>query len=169
MVWEQKKYNSKLSAHGLLLRQNFPLKPPNATTWAPKTNHPFACHTHPAPLNMVLRISVQKWIGWWQGGVYFYSRQNNCILEKSPGTAFLLFSSPKIEHMEKQLTVIVPNASGEEGLTQACKRGDLFRYDNDILQHFNQGYRIHDYSVLDVHHSHSTASPETVVRVIMRK
>ncbi|RPD50610.1 MULTISPECIES: hypothetical protein [Chitinophagaceae] len=71
--------------------------------------------------------------------------------------------------MEKQLTVIVPNASGEEGLTQICKRGDLFRNNNEIRDHYSQGYRIHDYSVLDVHHSHSTASPETVVRVIMRK
>ena len=71
--------------------------------------------------------------------------------------------------MEKQITVVVPNASGEEGLTQAGKRGDLFRYDAEINDHFNQGYRIHDYSVLDVHRSNSTASPETVVRVILRK
>lgn len=71
--------------------------------------------------------------------------------------------------MEKQLTVIVPNASGEEGLTQVCKRGELFRNNQTINEHFSQGYRIHDYSVLDVQRSHSSSSPETVVRVIMRK
>lgn len=71
--------------------------------------------------------------------------------------------------MEKQLTVIVPNASGEEGLTQACKRGDLFRFNAEIDDHFREGYRIHDYSVVDVNRRTTTASPETVVRVIMRK
>lgn len=71
--------------------------------------------------------------------------------------------------MEKQLTVIVPNASGEEGLTQACRRGDLFRYDAAINDHFREGYRIHDYAVLDVQRRSTTATPETVVRVTLRK
>jgi hypothetical protein len=71
--------------------------------------------------------------------------------------------------MEKQLTVIVPNASGEEGLTLACKRGELFRYNAEINDHYRQGYRIHDYSILDVHNTNTTAHPETVVRVILRK
>lgn len=70
--------------------------------------------------------------------------------------------------MEKQITIVVPNASGEEGLTQACKRGDLFRNDMAIENHYREGYHIHDYTVLDVDRN-ATPAPRTVVQVIMKK
>jgi hypothetical protein len=70
--------------------------------------------------------------------------------------------------MEKHLTIIVPNASGEEGLTLACKRGDLFRCDSTIESHYREGYHIHDYAVLDVDRS-AQPGPRTIVQVIMKK
>lgn len=70
--------------------------------------------------------------------------------------------------MEKQITIVVPNASGEEGLTQACKRGDLFRNDVSIENHYREGYHIYDYKVMDVERSENP-EPRTIVQVIMKK
>lgn len=70
--------------------------------------------------------------------------------------------------MEKELTISVPNAFGEEGLTQACRRGDLFRNDSQIEKYYSQGYVIYGYSILDSHASTST-HPETKVKVILQK
>jgi hypothetical protein len=52
--------------------------------------------------------------------------------------------------MEKQVTIMVPNAAGEEGLTRACKRGDLFRNNEKIERYYRQGYAIHHYDIVDV-------------------
>ena len=70
--------------------------------------------------------------------------------------------------MEKQITIVVPNASGEEGLTQACKRGDLFRNDSSIENHYRDGYHIYDYKVVDVDRN-AAPEPKTIVQVIMKK
>ena len=70
--------------------------------------------------------------------------------------------------MEKQLTIVVPNALGEEGLTLACKRGDLFRNNTSIENHYRDGYHIYDYKVMDVDRSADPA-PHTTVQVIMKK
>ncbi|HEX2534100.1 MAG TPA: hypothetical protein VHK69_10215 [Chitinophagaceae bacterium] len=70
--------------------------------------------------------------------------------------------------MEKQLTITIPNASGEEGLTQACKRGELFRHDEQLDPYYRQGYRIHDYALVNDQRS-SASSQEAVVRVYLRK
>jgi len=51
--------------------------------------------------------------------------------------------------MEKQLTIVVPNAPGEEGLTRACKRGELFRNNADIERYYKQGYCIHSYAIVN--------------------
>lgn len=71
--------------------------------------------------------------------------------------------------MEKQLTITVPNARGEEGLTNACKRGELFRNDSELDKYFRQGYRIHDYSIEDVERRSTTSGPNTRVRVFLKK
>ncbi len=70
--------------------------------------------------------------------------------------------------MEKEITIVVPNASGEEGLTQACKRGDLFRNDTSIENYYRDGYHIYDYKVMDVDRN-AAPEPKTIVRVIMKK
>ncbi len=70
--------------------------------------------------------------------------------------------------MEKQLTILVPNASGEEGLTQACRRGELFRNNSQIEKYYSQGYVIYGYSILDANTS-STTVPQTTVMVILQK
>lgn len=70
--------------------------------------------------------------------------------------------------MEKQITIVVPNALGEEGLTQACKRGDLFRNDASIENHYREGYHIYDYKVMDVERNENP-EPRTIVKVIMKK
>jgi len=70
--------------------------------------------------------------------------------------------------MEKELTILVANAYGEEGLTQACRRGDLFRNNSQIEKYYSQGYVIYGYSILDTPTSTST-HPETKVKVILHK
>ena len=72
--------------------------------------------------------------------------------------------------MEKQLMITVPGASGEEGLTQACKRGELFRNDAQLDPYYRQGYRIHNYTIVDDTKMQSTSSsPHTVVKVFLKK
>ena len=69
--------------------------------------------------------------------------------------------------MQKQLTVVVPNATGEEGLTQACKRGDLFRNDSEIERYYSQGYRIQKYAIVDI--DKSREHPSTIVKVFLER
>ena len=71
--------------------------------------------------------------------------------------------------MQKQLTIIVPNASGEDGLTQACKRGELFRNDSEIERYYSQGYRIQDYSIVDVDGGTNSTNPRTIVKVFLER
>lgn len=71
--------------------------------------------------------------------------------------------------MQKQLTIIVPNASGEDGLTQACKRGELFRNDSEIEHYYSQGYRIQDYSIVDVDRGTNSTNPRTIVKVFLER
>ena len=52
--------------------------------------------------------------------------------------------------MEKQLIVSVPNVSGEDGLTLACRSGKLFRNDSQLDDLYRDGFRIYDYSVEEV-------------------
>ena len=70
--------------------------------------------------------------------------------------------------MQKQLTVVVPNATGEEGLTQACKRGDLFRNDAEIERYYSQGYRIQKYAIVDIDKT-SREHPSTIVKVFLER
>ena len=70
--------------------------------------------------------------------------------------------------MEKQLTITVANASGEEGLTMACKRGELFRNDSRLEQLYRQGYWISDYSIVNEAESNATG-PYTLVKVFLKK
>ena len=71
--------------------------------------------------------------------------------------------------MQKQLTVIVPNARGEEGLTQACKRGELFRNEPEIEKYYSQGYSIQNYSIVDVDGETNDTNPRTVVKVFLER
>lgn len=71
--------------------------------------------------------------------------------------------------MEKQVTIIVPNASGEEGLTQACKRGELFRNNTEIEKYIRQGYIIHHYSIVGGEAENSSTDPSTRVKVFLEK
>jgi hypothetical protein len=70
--------------------------------------------------------------------------------------------------MEKQLTISVPNASGEEGLTLACRRGELFRNNSQIEKYYSQGYVISGYSILGENTS-TTSNPQTTVNVILQR
>lgn len=69
--------------------------------------------------------------------------------------------------MEKQLMISIPNASGEEGLTVACRRGELFRNDAELEKFYRQGYRVHNYTVQETT-THS-GQPETLVKVVLKK
>lgn len=71
--------------------------------------------------------------------------------------------------MEKQLIVSVPNVSGEDGLTIACKSGNLFRNDSKLDDLYKDGFRIYDYEVKEVKEKKPKGLRETLVRVFLRK
>jgi len=70
--------------------------------------------------------------------------------------------------MEKQLIVSVPNVSGEDGLTLACRSGKLFRNDSQLDDLYRDGFRIYDYSVEEVKEKKPSFN-ETLVKVFLRK
>jgi len=70
--------------------------------------------------------------------------------------------------MEKQLIVSIPNVSGEEGLTVACRSGKLFRNDSQLDDLYRDGFRIYDYSVEEVKEK-KPSFKETLVKVFLRK
>jgi hypothetical protein len=70
--------------------------------------------------------------------------------------------------MEKQLIVSVPNVSGEDGLTLACRSGKLFRNDSRLDDLYRDGFRIYDYSVEEVKEK-KPSFKETLVKVFLRK
>jgi hypothetical protein len=69
--------------------------------------------------------------------------------------------------MEKQLTVSVPNVSGEDGLTVACREGRLFRNDGRLEDLYKDGFRIYDYAV--VKEKKAANAIQTLVRVFLKK
>ena len=69
--------------------------------------------------------------------------------------------------MEKQLTVSVPNVSGEDGLTVACREGRLFRNDARLEDLYKDGFRIYNYSV--VKEKKAVNPIQTLVRVFLKK
>jgi hypothetical protein len=69
--------------------------------------------------------------------------------------------------MEKQLTVTVPNVSGEDGLTVACREGRLFRNDAQLEDLYKEGFRIYNYDVVK---EKKTRNPlQTLVKVFLKK
>ncbi len=72
--------------------------------------------------------------------------------------------------MEKQLTITVPGASGEEGLTLACKRGELFRNNAQLDPYYEEGYRIYNYTIVDEGKPQGSSSHAyTLVKVLLKK
>ena len=69
--------------------------------------------------------------------------------------------------MEKQLTVAVPNVSGEEGLTIACREGRLLRNDVRLEDLYKDGFRIYNYSVVKEKKAVNTI--QTLVKVFLKK
>lgn len=69
--------------------------------------------------------------------------------------------------MEKQLTVTVPDVSGEEGLSQACREGRLFRNDPNLEDLYKDGFRIYNYFI-EEKEMQPTVS-QTRVKVILKK
>jgi|GEM_PF-1740916 hypothetical protein len=70
--------------------------------------------------------------------------------------------------MEKELTVLLENVQGEEGLTRACKEGKLFRNNPGLEDLYREGFRIYNYDVVgeeeDEHHHY-----HTTVKVFLKK
>lgn len=69
--------------------------------------------------------------------------------------------------MEKELTVAVPNVSGEDGLSIACREGRLFRNDARLEDLYKEGYRIYNYSV--VKEKKPVNAIQTLVKVFLKK
>jgi hypothetical protein len=70
--------------------------------------------------------------------------------------------------MDKQLTISIQNAAGEDGLTIACKRGELFRNDSELERLYSQGYRVHDYSIVE-EKQNERKGLYTLVKVFLKK
>lgn len=70
--------------------------------------------------------------------------------------------------MEKQLIVSVPNVSGEDGLTVACKTGNLFRNDAKLVELYRDGFRIYDYAIEEVKEKKASFK-QTLVKVFLKK
>ncbi len=69
--------------------------------------------------------------------------------------------------MERQLTVTVPDVAGEEGLTQACREGRLFRNDPNLEDLYKDGFRIYNYSIEEKETQPRTS--QTRVKVFLKK
>ena len=70
--------------------------------------------------------------------------------------------------MEKQLIISVPNVSGEDGLTIACKAGNLFRNDEKLVNLYKDGFAIYDYAIEEVKEK-KPSFKQTLVKVFLRK
>ncbi len=70
--------------------------------------------------------------------------------------------------MEKQVTVAIPNVSGEDGLTVACREGKLFRDDAKLDDLYKDGFRIYNYAIVEEPRKKSSRL-ETLVRVFLKK
>lgn len=70
--------------------------------------------------------------------------------------------------MEKQLIVSVPNVSGEDGLTIACRAGNLFRNDARLVDLYKDGFMIYDYVVEEVKEKKASIK-QTLVKVFLKK
>lgn len=71
--------------------------------------------------------------------------------------------------MEKQITVTVPYSTGEDGLTIACREGNLFRNDARLEDLYKDGFRIYNYSVLKGPAQNHSGKPSTRVKVFLKK
>ena len=70
--------------------------------------------------------------------------------------------------MEKQLTMTILGMGGEEGLSVACREGRLFRNSNELEELYMQGFRVHNYQVIE-DHVDQQKQHLTRVRVILKK
>jgi len=70
--------------------------------------------------------------------------------------------------MEKQLTVSVPNVAGEDGLSVACREGNLFRNDAELENLYKEGFRIYNYSIVNEPPA-KASKMATLVKVFLKK
>ena len=67
-----------------------------------------------------------------------------------------------------QLTMTINGLGGEDGLSVACREGRLFRNDTELEKLYVQGYRIHNYQVIeDI--VNDQKEHKTTVKVILKK
>jgi hypothetical protein len=71
--------------------------------------------------------------------------------------------------MERELTIRIPYAAGEEGLSKACREGRLFRNDAELEDLYKDGFRIYNYAVEREEEDKRTSRLQTLVRVFLKK
>jgi hypothetical protein len=71
--------------------------------------------------------------------------------------------------MKKQLTVRIPDVDGEEGLSQACRNGNLFRNDAQLVDLYKEGFRIYNYSIVEDAKTKNPSKLQTLVKVFLKK
>ena len=70
--------------------------------------------------------------------------------------------------MEMQLTMTINGIGGEDGLSVACREGRLFRNDTELEKLYVQGFRVHNYQVID-DTVDELKQHQTTVKVILKK
>ena len=70
--------------------------------------------------------------------------------------------------MEMQLTMTIWGIGGEEGLSVACREGRLFRNDAELEKLYVQGFRVHNYQVIE-DTVDNQKQHQTRVKVILKK
>ncbi len=58
---------------------------------------------------------------------------------------------------------------GEEGLTMACRRGELFRNDAELEKFYKQGYRVHNYTLMKQPDGLASSEAKTMVKVTLTR
>ena len=67
-----------------------------------------------------------------------------------------------------QLTMTILGIGGEEGLSVACREGRLFRNNFELEKLYIQGFRVHNYQVID-DTVDDLKQHQTRVKVILKK
>lgn len=70
--------------------------------------------------------------------------------------------------MEMQLTMTILGIGGEEGLSVACREGRLFRNDSELEKLYMQGFRVHNYQVIE-DTVDNKSQHQTRIKVILKK
>src|SRR5215203_5725546 len=95
---------------------------------------------------------------------FFWFQKNRRFCQKNCN----LKNTSNLNDMEMQLTMTIWGIGGEDGLSVACREGRLFRNDDELEKLYVQGFRVHNYQVLE-DKVDDFKLHQTKVKVILKK